>query len=180
MNGADRREQILEILRNSKRPVSGSALAERLGVSRQVIVQDMALLRTGTDMEIISTYRGYILMEPEQPCRRVFKVRHSREDTEKELKIIVDLGGRVEDVFIYHSVYGVVRGQLQIASRRDIAAFLKRLAESISAPLMQITDDFHYHTVAADDSETLERIFEALEEKGFLAPLREYEPEMVK
>ena len=103
-------------------------------------------------------------------------MRHSSERTQEELQEIVDLGGRVEDVFVYHRVYGVVRGQLSIASRKDIRDFMSRLAESRSAPLMLITDDFHYHTVAADDEQTLDQIQARLGELGFLAPLREHEP----
>lgn len=176
MNTQSRRERILELLRQADAPLSGSALAKQLGVSRQIIVQDMALLRARTDLEIISTYQGYLLHCPQEPCRRVFKVRHNAQRTREELQEIVDLGGRVEDVFVYHSVYGVVRGQLSIASRRDVEAFMQRLRESSSAPLMQITDDFHYHTVTADTMQTLDQIQQRLEELGFLAPLREYEP----
>ena len=176
MNGTERRAKILELLRAASSPLSGSALARSLGVSRQVIVQDMALLRARTDLEILSTYQGYLLLQPQEPCRRVFKVRHSSERTQEELQEIVDLGGRVEDVFVYHRVYGVVRGQLSIAPRKDIRDFMSRLAESRSAPLMLITDDFHYHTVAADDEQTLDQIQARLGELGFLAPLREHEP----
>ena len=176
MNGTERRAKILELLRAASSPLSGSALARSLGVSRQVIVQDMALLRARTDLEILSTYQGYLLLQPQEPCRRVFKVRHSSERTREELQEIVDLGGRVEDVFVYHRVYGVVRGQLPIASRKDIREFMDRLSESRSAPLMLITDDFHYHTVAADDEQTLDQIQARLSELGFLAPLREHEP----
>lgn len=179
MNGEERRERILSLLRSAKAPRSGSDLARELGVSRQVIVQDMALLRARTDLEILSTYRGYLLRTDTASYRRVFKVRHCAADTAKELQEIVDLGGRVEDVFIYHKVYGVVRGALRIASRKDIAAFLAKLEEGSSEPLMRITDDFHYHTVAADTEETLDAIEARLKETGFLAPLREYEPEDV-
>lgn len=179
MNGEERRERILSLLRSAKAPRSGSDLARELGVSRQVIVQDMALLRARTDLEILSTCRGYLLRTDTASCRRAFKVRHCAADTERELQEIVDLGGRVEDVFIYHKVYGVVRGALRIASRKDIAAFLKKLEEGRSEPLMRITDDFHYHTVAADSEETLDAIEARLKETGFLAPLREYEPEDV-
>ena len=176
MKGTERRNKILELLREAKSPLSGSALAKELGVSRQVIVQDMALLRSGTETEILSTYQGYLVRQEENRFERVFKVRHSADRTEEELREIIDLGGRVEDVFVYHSVYGVVRGQLRISSRKDIAGFMQRLSESSSAPLMQITDDYHYHTVVADDERTLEQIQKRLQELGLLAPLREYEP----
>ena len=177
MNADTRRQEILNILRVSEAPLSGTELAKRLGVSRQIVVQDMALLRAKTDVEIISTYQGYVLHRTDKPFSRVFKVRHSTERTEEELLEIVDLGGKIEDVFVYHSVYGVVRGELNISSRADIEAFLQRLARSSSAPLMQITDDFHYHTVAADTEETLDRIAVMLKEQNFLAPLRPHEPD---
>lgn len=176
MNGTERRARIVELLREARKPLSGSMLARELGVSRQIIVQDMALLRTRKDLEIISTYQGYILHQPEEPCRRVFKVRHSTDRTEEELREIVDLGGQVEDVFVYHRVYGVVRGQLTITSRKDIQDFMQRLKESSSTPLMQITDDFHYHTVSADSERTLDQIQARLQELNLLAPLRDYEP----
>lgn len=176
MNGAERREQILDMLQNSDVPLSGSAIAKKLGVSRQVIVQDMALLRTRSDVKILSTYQGYLICQEDRRCQRVFKVRHSQEETEEELQIIVDLGGRVEDVFVSHSVYGIVRGQLNLASRRDIEAFMERLKASRSTPLMQITDDYHYHTVVADDKSTLDQIQAKLQARGFLAPLLDYEP----
>lgn len=176
MNGTERRTRIMELLQEATEPLSGSVLAKRLGVSRQIIVQDMALLRSSSDVEILSTYQGYLIRKSEDRCSRVYKVRHGTDRTEEELREIVDLGGRVMDVFVYHRVYGVVRGQLSICSRRDIRDFMQRLSESSSAPLMLITDDFHYHTVVADDEKTLDQIQERLEEKGFLAPLREYEP----
>ena len=176
MNGTERRQRILELLKESGQPLSGSALSRELGVSRQIIVQDMALLRTRSDLEIISTYQGYVLHTPEEVCSRVFKVRHGTERTEEELQEIVDLGGRVEDVFVYHRVYGVIRGQLMIASRKDVREFIELLKEGCSAPLMQITDDFHYHTVTADHVQTLDQIQARLGELGFLAPLREHEP----
>ena len=45
MTGSDRRQEILKNIKESDRPVSGSKLAKDYDVSRQVIVQDIALLR---------------------------------------------------------------------------------------------------------------------------------------
>ena len=45
MSGKERREEILQRITNSKTPVSGAALAKSCEVSRQVIVQDIALIR---------------------------------------------------------------------------------------------------------------------------------------
>lgn len=69
--GDIRRTKILEILRSSKQAVTGTELAKQLGVSRQIVVQDIALLRA-TDKNILSTNKGYILfIENENAlCRR--------------------------------------------------------------------------------------------------------------
>ena len=45
MNARERRRAIMAVLEGAKDPVSGSALAREVGVSRQVVVQDIALLR---------------------------------------------------------------------------------------------------------------------------------------
>ena len=45
MDGNKRREAIIDLLKKSKEPVSGTYLAKTLQVSRQIIVQDIALLR---------------------------------------------------------------------------------------------------------------------------------------
>ena len=92
MSGEKRREKMLDILRNAKNPVSGTALAEALAVSRQVVVQDIALLRAGKQ-EIISTCKGYI-MQKNSPCQRIFKVNHTDEQMEEELNLYVDFGGK--------------------------------------------------------------------------------------
>ena len=118
MNGEERREKILKVLRESDTPVSGSRLAGMFSVSRQVIVQDIALIRA-SGKDIVSMARGYVLQE-KHGVTRVFKVIHTDEQVRDELETIVDLGGTVEDVFIYHRVYGVIRGKLGLSSRRDI------------------------------------------------------------
>ena len=63
MKGTERRQEILKLIANAGAPVSGAALAKYFSVSRQVIVQDMALLRAERH-DIISTNRGYILNNP--------------------------------------------------------------------------------------------------------------------
>ena len=60
MNADSRRKEILQLLERQSGPLSAGRLAGRLGVSRQIIVGDIALLRaSGTD--ITATPRGYIL-----------------------------------------------------------------------------------------------------------------------
>lgn len=62
MNTEERRVQILNILQRETEPVAARKLAEQFGVSRQVIVQDMAVIRVKSP-EIISTTRGYMLQK---------------------------------------------------------------------------------------------------------------------
>ena len=107
MNGEERRKKIVKMLTTGTKPIPGVALAKQFDVSRQVIVQDIALLRAN-GMNIFSTNRGY-LIQKDSVASRVFKVYHSDDDVEKELTTIVDLGGIIEDVFVYHKVYGVLR-----------------------------------------------------------------------
>ncbi len=174
MGGEERREKMLTILRGAKQPVSGTALARQLGVSRQVIVQDIALLRA-KQQEIVSTYRGYLIRNA-PICRRIFKVHHSDEAIEEELNLYVDFGGRVEDVFIYHRIYDVVRVAMGLKSRRDVQEYLEQLKSGVSKSLKNITDGYHYHTIAAETEEVLDQIQQELKERGFLAELRDYEP----
>ena len=122
MNGNERRDNIIQMLSKSREPISGKELAKLFDVSRQVIVQDIALLRA-QEYKITSTNQGYILLK-EEKISRVFKVVHSDKEVEEELSTIVDYGGRVEDVFVYHKIYGTVRADLNIASRNDIKEFL--------------------------------------------------------
>ena len=174
MSGSERRNKIIQMLSESKKPVSGKELAGIFDVSRQVIVQDIALLRA-QEHEITSTNQGYILLG-EKKISRVFKVIHSDNEVEEELKLIVDYGGHVEDVFVYHKVYGVVRADLQISNRNDITEFIEELKSGHSALLKNITSEYHYHTVSAPSEKLLDLIQEKLQEKGFLAELKDYEP----
>lgn len=174
MNGQKRREEILKILKSRKVPVPGTELAKYLDVSRQVIVQDMALLRAN-GIEILSTNRGYMVSE-EKLCRRVFKVIHTDTQVEEELNLYVDFGGTVEDVFVYHKVYGVIRANMNIKSRMDVKRYMQDISTGKSTQLMKLTSNYHYHTILADSEEILDMIQEELQKRGFLAKLQEYEP----
>lgn len=172
--GAERREQILKILRESERPVAGTELANMLNVSRQVIVQDMALIRAnGT--EVLSTNRGYVI-SGEKLVQRVFKVIHTDEELEEELNLFVDHGAKVEDVFVYHKIYGVIKVPLHIRSRRDVRNYMENISAGKSSSLKNLTSNYHYHTVLAEDEQILDQIQEELKKKGFLAKLQDYEP----
>ena len=166
MTGPERREAILNRIKSSERPVAGRALAASYDVSRQVIVQDTALIRA-SGYNIISTNRGYILSEP-STVSRTFKVRHTDEQLEEELYSIVDLGGCVRNVMVNHKVYGQMEAPLNITSRRKAAEFIADIRSGKSSPLKNITSDYHYHVVEADSEETLDMIEKMLGQKGFL------------
>ena len=145
MKVAARRKALIEFLLSEKNPVSGDKLAEKYGVSRQIIVQDISALKT-SGYEIISTNRGYIV-QGTPLSTRVFKVRHTSAQTEEELKLIVSLGGTVVDVFVWHKVYGKMEAPLNISSELHVRQFIEGVRSGKSTELMSITDGYHYHTV---------------------------------
>lgn len=174
MSGQERREQIVKIIKSSNKPVAGTELAKQLNVSRQVIVQDMALIRAN-GIDVMSTNRGYVI-HGEKEASRVFKVIHTDEQVEEELNLFVDLGGKVEDVFVYHKVYGVIKANMNIKSRRDVKKYMDDISTGKSTNLKNLTSNYHYHTITAEDEQTLDMIQEELTQRGFLAKLQDYEP----
>lgn len=175
MTGAERRKRILKMMKETSSPLSGGALGRETGVSRQVVVQDIALLRT-EGHSIMATARGYILNEPRQAVR-LFKVCHTNEQTEEELTTIVDLGGCVADVMVNHRVYGKISAPLNIKNRRDIQVFMNHLKTGKSTPLMNVTSGYHFHHVLAEQEDILDEIEAALGEKHFLTDVLPYEQE---
>ena len=165
--GEERREEMIRYISASKRPVSGTKLAEYFKVSRQVIVQDIAILRAA-HMDILSTNRGYLLGGSSGRATRVFKMCNTDEQTEDALNTIVYFGGIVENDFVNHKVYGKVQVDLNIKTSRDVTEFIRGIKSGKSTPLKNITSDYHYHTVSADSEETLDLIEKALKEKKYL------------
>ena len=175
MTGAERRKKILTLIQESATPLSGAAIGTATGVSRQVVVQDIALLRR-EGHDILATARGYILDSPAESIR-LFKVCHDEARTEEELNAIVDLGGCVVDVLVNHRVYGKVSAPLNIKNRRDVNAFLKDLKLGKSSPLLNVTSGYHFHHISAEQPEILDEIEESLREKNFLTEVFPYEKE---
>lgn len=168
MQGEERREELIKILQNSNEAVSGSELARMLGVSRQVIVQDIALLRA-VNKNILSTTKGYLLYyQEEQKVNRCFLVKHTTEAIEDELCTIVDNGGRILDVIVAHEIYGQISTDLIIKSRQDVYDFVAKIKENKTTPLKELTDGIHLHTVEADSDEILDRIEQGLRVKNYL------------
>ncbi|MGN0267081.1 MAG: 3H domain-containing protein [Lachnospiraceae bacterium] len=168
MKVQERRNAIVNLLLSEQEAISGSALSERFGVSRQIIVQDITILK-GMGYEILSTHSGYIMQK--SPLKeRVLKMHHTTEQTEDELSLIVGLGGTVVDVFVWHKVYGKMAAKLNIFSDLQVKQFIEGVRTGKSAELMTVTGGYHYHTIRAESEEILNRIEKALEERGYLAP----------
>lgn len=168
MKAADRRKAIVNLLLSSSEAISGGKLSEEFGVSRQIIVQDITVLK-GLGYDILSTHNGYIIQK--SPLKeRVFKVHHTTEETEDELTTIVNLGGTVVDVFVWHKVYGKMTAPLNIFSSLHIKQFIEGVRSGKSTELMNITGGYHYHTVRAESEKTLNEIEQALKSKNYIAP----------
>ncbi len=135
MNTAQRRTEILKLLQQAEKPVAARAMASQFGVSRQVIVQDMAVIRASTP-GILSTTRGYVLQQiktlhaPEN-----LKYVMDRKRAAEELNLIVDCGGRVKNISISHRVYGRVTAEMDIRSRQDVNEFVQAINSSHSSVL---------------------------------------------
>ena len=168
MKAQERRTAIANLLLLENKAVSGGELSEKFGVSRQIIVQDITFLRSA-GYDILSTHNGYVMQD--SPLKeRVFKVYHTTAQTEDELNLIVDLGGTVVNIFVWHKVYGRVMANLNIFSRLHVKQFIEGVRTGKSTELMNITGGYHYHTVRAESEAVLDKIEKALAERGYIAP----------
>lgn len=166
MKAHDRRNEILSFIGNSQSPISAGLLSEKFAVSRQVIVQDIAILRAN-GYDVISTNRGYVLGGALR-AERVFKCRHSFDEIVDEGNLIIGLGGRVEDVFVNHRIYGRISARLDLNNKTHVEELYRSLVSGASKPLMSVTDGYHYHTVTAESEAALDEIERALRSAGYL------------
>ena len=169
MNTEKRREALMKRLREASQPLTGTKLARTLGVSRQIIVGDISILRA-EGAQIFATPRGYIMPEDakDHDIKATIVCRHDAADMEKELQAVVDNGGAVLDVIVEHPVYGQLTGQLQISSRYDVEQFLARVQAHDAAPLSMLTGGIHLHTLRCPDTAACERACAALKAAGLL------------
>lgn len=159
MTGSQRRNQILTTLKDADGPIAGYKFAKELGVSRQVIVQDIALLRAEKH-DIMATSRGYLLYSNNNNLKqRLIRSTHGHDNLEQELRIIVDYGGRILDVLIEHDVYGEIRADLMIESDEDINLFISKMTGDELIPMISsLTNGIHYHTIEAKNDKILDVI----------------------
>lgn len=165
----DRKQALLQLLKEAPKALNGQSLAEHFHVTRQVIVQDIAILRAD-GAPILSTNRGYIYkqIDTNPYVHKLFKVKHEIEEIGQELLAIVDNGGHVQNTLIDHPVYGEIETLLKLSCRRDVQHFLEQVEHSDFRPLSELTDGIHYHLVEAETQQDLHYIEEALDQLGYL------------
>lgn len=172
MQSDDRRDKILSILKESKKPLTGSQLSKKLGVSRQIIVQDIALLRA-TGINIFATPQGYLMpKEEDSKMIKVIACCHDQSGTKRELETIVDNGGKVIDVTVEHPLYGEIKGMLMLGSRLDIENFMKHYEKKGTKPLSILTGGVHLHTIEVYSEESYKQIIHELDQNGYLIKSR--------
>lgn len=175
MDQESRRKKIVHELEGSDCPLAGGELAQRCQVSRQVVVQDIAILRR-EGHPIVGTHTGYVLAGRDMH-RRLIKCRHSLDEMADEMYAVVDLGATMEDVFVNHRTYGVISASLDARSRHDVDVFLEGIRTGHSTPLMLVTSGYHFHHISAPSEEILDAVEETLGKRGYLVPLDGYEKE---
>ena len=135
MTAIERRNAIYQVL-SADTPISATALAGRFGVTRQVVVGDIALLRA-EGRSVIATPRGYIIPVPDGFVRTIACV-HNAAQTRDELNAMVDCGCTVIDVVVEHPVYGQLTAPLAISSRYDVEQFIEKMASASASPLSTV------------------------------------------
>lgn len=167
MNAQTRRQEILNTLQKNTAPISATALAQQLGVSRQIIVGDVALLRAaGT--EICATPRGYVILQAAAGCTHRLACRHDSSGMADELHAIIELGCTIVDVIVEHPIYGQLTGPLQLNSHTDVDQFINRCTAESAQPLSLLTEGIHLHTITCPDEDTFNEVQKKLLELGIL------------
>ena len=165
MTAIERRNAIYQVL-SADTPISATALAGRFGVTRQVVVGDIALLRA-EGRSVIATPRGYIIPVPDGFLRTIACV-HNAAQTRDELNAMVDCGCTVIDVVVEHPVYGQLTAPLAISSRYDVEQFIEKMSSASASPLSALTEGIHLHTLSCPDAQVFDHLCDKLREMGML------------
>lgn len=168
MLAAQRREVIRDTLLNADAPISASTLAAQLGVSRQIVVGDVALLRAG-GFAIDATPRGYRVHAAEGGFTGLVACTHNTTDLlRQELYLVVDNGGSLVDVSVENPLYGELRANLHISTRHDADAFIHQAEKQPQSLLSSMTHGVHLHTIHCPDQATFAKVQDALDAVGLL------------
>lgn len=168
MSAISRRKLILNELLETEKPCTGADLASKFGVTRQIIVKDIALLRAESQ-DIIATSEGYIIIKNQSKrCKKVIAVCHESNRIEEELTIVIKYGGIIEDVIVEHPLYGEIRANLMIKNLNELHKFIAKFEELKAKPLLELTEGVHIHTISAENEQNIECIIKELKSKNFL------------
>lgn len=167
MNSIERREIILKSLIESKSPIKGIEIAKKYGVTRQIIVKDIAILRA-KGHNIMATPDGYIMNKELNKCKAIIAVIHKENELLDEMSIIIKYGGTIEDVIVEHPLYGEIKGMLMIKNYNELNKFAEKYKKQEGRLLSVLTQGVHIHTISADNEENIQLIISELKEKGFI------------
>lgn len=165
-----RRSKIQDLLKHAQEPLTGTVLAEKLGVSRQVIVQDIAVLRA-QGVQIIATSSGYTCKSNQmdsQLIKTIVSKHQGFDEMGDELRLIVEYGCRVIDVIVEHPVYGEIVGNLHIKTLSDVEKFLDNVKKTNAKPLATLTEGEHIHTIQVPSEKVFELLLMELKSKGYV------------
>lgn len=167
MNSIERRENIARLLVENDKPIKGTVIAQKYGVTRQIIVKDIAILRA-KGQDIIATPDGYIINKKDKRVKAIIAVSHSEEDMFEEMNIVIKYGGTIEDVIVEHPLYGEIRGMLMIRNLNELNKFIDKYKDHKAKLLSVLTNGVHIHTISADSQENLDLIIQELKDKNFI------------
>ncbi len=165
-----RREQIKEMLKSYSYPIKGSDLASTFNVSRQVIVQNIAILRA-EGIDVVATSQGYCIHDEKESQSEIGVIscfHKGSESISDEMSTIVDMGARVINVMINHPIYGTIKCHLNIGSRLELEQFMVKMKKHDVKGLAELTGGKHFHTIEAPSKEIFDLIVEKLNRKGYM------------
>lgn len=163
MTASERRQQIARLLSASQAPISATTLSQELGVSRQIIVGDIALLRAA-GQEITATARGYVIPAQNGLLRRIACTHSAEENTGRARRhggLRLYRGGR------HRGAPGLrqLTAPLHLSS---VWTWSFMSAGTGPAPLSQLTGGVHLHTLSCPDETAYEHLLQLLRQRGFL------------
>ncbi len=167
MSAYKRRKDIMKLLKSKRIPISGNELSMIFKVTRQVIVQDIAILRAAGN-DIIATSQGYMALGPDPLLSKKIAVKHDINATREELMTFIECGCKVIDVIVEHPIYGELHGMLMLQNSQDVDEFMHRVEKSNAALLSLLTEGVHLHTVEALNQDAIARAETLLQKKGIL------------
>jgi uncharacterized protein len=164
---SERREKLLGVLRDAEESVTGSQLSTTLGVSRQAIVNDIAILRA-SGHPIEGGQDGYRLDGGPGGLLSMIRCNHPPNRGREEWEILLDRGISILDVGVEHSIFGEIRAPVVVETRADIDRHEETITKAGEAPLSVITGGVHTHAVRAPNPDALEAAKRELRERGIL------------